>query len=79
MSSGAHAGEITVSGAASLKDALKQIGRLYQQSHPQTRVNFNFGSSGTLQKQIEQGAPVDVFVAASDANLERAVEAEFGR
>lgn len=65
----AHAGEITVSSAASLKDALKEIGRVYQNSHPQTKINFNFGSSGTLQKQIEQGAPVDVFVAASDANL----------
>lgn len=65
----ARAGEITVSGAASLKDALKEIGSVYQKSHPQTRVNFNFGSSGTLQKQIEQGAPVDVFVAASDANM----------
>ena len=65
----ARAGEITVSGAASLKDALKEIGNVYQKSHPQTRVNFNFGSSGTLQKQIEQGAPVDVFVAASDANM----------
>ena len=66
----AHAGEITVSGAASLKDALKDIGTLYQNSHPQTKVNFNFGSSGTLQKQIEQGAPVDVFVAASQLNLD---------
>ena len=65
----AHAGEITVSGAASLKDALQEIGRAYEQSHRQTKVNFNFGSSGTLQKQIEQGAPVDVFVAASDVNL----------
>ena len=69
VSSCAQAGEVTVSGAASLKDALQEIGRVYQKSHPQTRVNFNFGSSGTLQKQIEQGAPVDVFVAASDANL----------
>ncbi len=65
-----HAGEITVSSAASLKDALKEIGALYQKSRPQTRVNFNFGSSGTLQKQIEQGAPVDVFVGASQANLD---------
>ena len=67
--SAARAGEITVSGAASLKDALRDIGKLYQKSHSQTRVNFNFGSSGTLQKQIENGAPIDVFVAASDANL----------
>ena len=65
----ARAGEITVAGAASLKDALAAIGQLYQKSHPRTRVNFNFGSSGTLQKQIEQGAPIDVFVAASDANM----------
>ena len=65
----ATAGEITVSSAASLKDALKEIGALYQTSRPQTRVNFNFGSSGTLQKQIEQGAPVDVFVGASQFNL----------
>ena len=65
----ARAGEITVSGAASLKDALREIGRAYQNSRPRTRVNFNFGSSGTLQKQIEQGAPIDVFVAASDTNL----------
>lgn len=67
--SAANAGEITVSGAASLKNALKEIGTIYQKSHPQTQVNFNFGSSGTLQKQIEQGAPVDVFVAASEANM----------
>lgn len=66
----AHGGEITVSGAASLKDALKEIGILYQKSHPQSRVDFNLGSSGTLQKQIEQGAPVDVFVAASQINLD---------
>ena len=66
----ARAGEITISGAASLKDALREIGQIYQKSHPQTRVNFNFGSSGTLQKQIEQGAPVDVFVAASQSNFE---------
>lgn len=65
-----RAGEITVSGAASLKDALQDIGQLYEKSHPQSRVNFNFGSSGTLEKQIEQGAPVDVFVAASQSNLD---------
>ena len=65
----ARAGEITVSGAASLKEALKEVGQLYQKGHPQTQVNFNFGSSGTLQKQIEQGAPVDVFVAASQQNF----------
>ena len=65
----ARADEITVSAAASLKDALKTIGQSYEKTHPDTKVNFNFGSSGTLQKQIEQGAPIDVFVAASDKNM----------
>ena len=61
---------LTVSAAASLKDALTAIGRDYSASHPQTRVNFNFGSSGTLQKQIEQGAPADVFISAADQQMD---------
>lgn len=69
LSGAARADEITVAGAASLRDALTQIAALYQKAHPDTRVNLTFGSSGTLQKQIEQGAPLDVFVAASGKNM----------
>ena len=68
-SGAARADEITVAGAASLREALTAIARSYQSAHPQTRVNLTFGASGTLQKQIEQGAPIDVFVAASDKNM----------
>lgn len=66
----AHADEITVSAAASLKDAFTQIGANYAKVKPDTKVNFNFGSSGTLQKQIEAGAPVDLFVSAADKNMD---------
>ncbi len=62
--------DLTVSAAASFKDALSEIGGQYLQHHPSTRLHFNFGSSGTLQQQIEAGAPVDVFIAASDKNMD---------
>jgi molybdate transport system substrate-binding protein len=62
--------ELVVSAAASLKDALTEIGADYEKKRPQVRLRFNFGSSGTLQQQIEQGAPVDVFAAAADKNLD---------
>ncbi|MBI5633272.1 MAG: molybdate ABC transporter substrate-binding protein [Nitrospirae bacterium] len=56
--------EITVSAALSLKAPLEEIGRLYEKKTA-ARVVYNFGPSGMLQKQIENGAPVDVFAAAS--------------
>jgi molybdate transport system substrate-binding protein len=56
--------ELIVSAAASLTDSLLDIEKLYEKSHPTINLTFNFGSSGTLQKQIEQGAPADVFVSA---------------
>jgi molybdate transport system substrate-binding protein len=48
---------ILVSAAASLREALTEIGNRYTQSRPGTTVRFNFASSGTLQQQIERGAP----------------------
>ncbi|MFS0838247.1 molybdate ABC transporter substrate-binding protein [Paenibacillus sp. 1P03SA] len=56
--------ELTVSAAASLKDALEEIGRRYESANGGVKLLYNFGSSGTLQKQIEQGAPVDIFLSA---------------
>ena len=60
---------ITVSAAASLKDVLARLGSDFQKANPNARLNFNFGSSGTLRAQIEAGAPVDLFIAADDANM----------
>jgi molybdate transport system substrate-binding protein len=62
--------EITVSAAASLKDAFDEIGALYERTHPGTHIVFNFAASGVLQRQIEGGAPVDVFAAASPREMD---------
>jgi molybdate transport system substrate-binding protein len=55
--------EITVSAAVSLRDAFRELSKQYE-DRAGVKVNFNFGASGALQKQIESGAPVDVFASA---------------
>jgi molybdate transport system substrate-binding protein len=60
--------EITVSAAASLRDAFGEIGKRYESSTG-AKINFNFGASGALQKQIESGAPVDVFASAGISQM----------
>jgi molybdate transport system substrate-binding protein len=69
----AHADErqaITVSAAISLKNAFEAIGREFQTQYPGTVLHFNFGASGDLMRQIEAGAPVDVFASASLQEME---------
>jgi molybdate transport system substrate-binding protein len=61
----AHADELLVSAAISLKNAFEEIGPLYEKHAPGVTVRFNFGSSGALEKQIEAGAPADVYASAS--------------
>ncbi len=62
---------LTVSAAISLKDSLDAIGQKYEQSHPGVKVVFNYAGSGTLQHQIEQGAPVDIFFSAAEKQMDR--------
>lgn len=57
--------EVLVAAAASLQNAMEDLQNLYQAAHPNVTLTFTFGSSGTLQQQIEQGAPVDVFMSAA--------------
>lgn len=61
---------LLVSAAASLKDALEEIKPTYQQSKPNVNINFNFGASGALQQQIEQGAPTDIFISAAKRQVD---------
>ena len=61
--------EIVVSAAASMQDVLEAIKLLYIQRYPQTKITFNFGSSGSLQHQIEQGAPIDIFISAAPQQM----------
>jgi molybdate transport system substrate-binding protein len=66
----AVADELTVSAAISMKEVVEEVGRRFAQSHPGLTARYNFGSSGELQKQIEAGAPVDVFLAASNRQMD---------
>ncbi|GGE50462.1 molybdate ABC transporter substrate-binding protein [Pullulanibacillus camelliae] len=61
--------ELTISAAASLKDSMMEIAKAYKSQHPDSQLDFNFGGSGTLRQQIAQGAPVDLFLAASESDV----------
>ena len=61
---------LLISAAASLKDILEEIKPLYQQSKPNVNISYNFGSSGALQQQIEQGAPADIFISAAKKQVD---------
>jgi len=65
----ALADEIIVSAAASLTDVLKQISNGYQSKSKNT-VKFNFGPSSGLARQIEEGAPADMFFSADVAQMD---------
>jgi molybdate transport system substrate-binding protein len=68
----ALADDLTVSAAASLSNAFGDIAKLYEADHPATHVVLNFAASDVLLKQIEQGAPSDVFASADEATMDRA-------
>jgi molybdate transport system substrate-binding protein len=73
MSTGlAGAVDVTVSAAASLRDAFTDIAREFERANPQHKVLLNFGASGQLLQQISRGAPVDVFAAADQDTMDRA-------
>ncbi len=61
---------LTVSAAASLQDALKAIEPQFRQTHAERSVDYNFGASGALQRQIEQGAPADIFFSAASKQMD---------
>lgn len=69
--------EIVISAAASLQDSLEKIARQYEEEHPTVDLLFNYGASGTLQKQIEQGAPADLFFSAGDKQMSALVDGGF--
>jgi molybdate transport system substrate-binding protein len=62
--------QLTVSAAASLKEALREITPLYSKAKSNVAIRNNFGSSGNLQQQIINGAPVDVFISAAAKQMD---------
>ena len=61
---------LTISAASSLQNALDAVDPLFEQAHPDVKTSYNLGGSGTLQKQIEQGAPADIFLSASPKQMD---------
>lgn len=61
---------LTVSAAVSLKDALEAVQVSFAKERPNISLRYNLGASGTLQQQIEQGAPVDIYISASPDQMD---------
>jgi molybdate transport system substrate-binding protein len=70
--------ELVVFAAASLTGAFTELGQTFEAAHPGVKVTFNFGSSGTLATQINEGAPADVFASASPATMKTVTDAGNG-
>ena len=66
----AEAQSLTVSAAISIKDAVSEIGKSFTAARPGVTLLYNWGSSGELQKQIEAGGPIDLFISASAVQMD---------
>lgn len=69
--------ELTVSAASSLTDSLMEIKDAFEKENPHVQITYNFGGTGTLRRQIEEGAPVDLFFSASEKDYESLVDDGF--
>ena len=69
---GAQAAELTVSVAASLSGAVREVAVTHEAANPGLKVRLNAGASGALLQQIVRGAPVDVFVSADLETMDQA-------
>lgn len=68
----ARGAELTVSAAASLGPAFKEMATAFEAAHPGHTVRLNVAASGTLLQQLRQGAPVDVLATADEATMDAA-------
>ncbi len=67
-----HAADLTVSAAASLTNAFRDLAPLFEAENPGTKLQYNFGASGALLQQIAKGAPADVFASADLDTMDQA-------
>jgi molybdate transport system substrate-binding protein len=68
----AHAADLTVSAAASLTNAFRDLSPIFEARNPGTKLLFNFAASDALLQQIAKGAPVDVFASADQETMDKA-------
>src|SRR5258708_12427394 len=66
----AAAEELVFSVAISMKEAVEGLGRRFTETRRGVTLRYNFGSSGELARQIEAGAPVDLFVSAAARQMD---------
>ncbi|MHB8761580.1 MAG: molybdate ABC transporter substrate-binding protein [Coriobacteriia bacterium] len=66
--------ELHIAAASTLKRTVEELIPEFETAHSGVKVVGNYAASGVLQKQIEEGAPVDVFLSASPAQVEALVE-----
>ncbi len=67
----AGAADLTVSAAASLTAVLNEAKPVFESTHPGIRLYYNFAASGTLARQIDAGAPADIFISASSQSMDQ--------
>jgi molybdate transport system substrate-binding protein len=70
LATAASAAELTVFAAASVSDALTEIAPAYTRATGDT-LRFNFGASGTLARQIKEGAPADLILSADELRVDQ--------
>lgn len=66
----AQSATLLIAAAASLQDALQELDSVFERANPGITINYNFAASGPLQRQIEQGAPVDLFISAATRQMD---------
>lgn len=69
--------ELLVSAAASLTDVLEDIKTAYKENSPEITLTYTLSGSGALQAQIEEGAPVDVFISAAQKQMDALEEGDY--
>ncbi len=70
---------ITIGAAASLTNPMKEIIANYERDNPNANIILNFAASGSLLKQIEEGAPIDIFISASDSKFEPLLDTKISK
>ncbi|MGI2328210.1 molybdate ABC transporter substrate-binding protein [Planococcus sp. YIM B11945] len=68
-SSAEHENKLLVSAASSLTEVMEEAEEAFHKEYPDIELAFNYGSSSKLRSQMQQGAPVDVFLSASEQDM----------
>src|SRR5699024_11133989 len=63
--------KLLVAAASSLSETLSELKNAFESEHPDITLTLNYGASGKLSQQIQQGAPVDVFLSADQKWMDR--------